>query len=256
MFYIPPILTHRQLVDKHRLLSQLIDDPATGCKIKPSPSGRKDYAQAMYLGQQYPAHRVAAFFAGLLTEEQLTTRLPASMHPHRVDLVCHHCDVKQCCNSKHLFVGSQKDNMEDWASKGIICGPMGELHCFAKMTDKDVITARGLWDNGMSIKAVATHMHQPYMRIRAAVVGATWKHLPPAKKASMLPKSTPPEKTNFYALHAKAQITVHESVHAYRNATGITDDSGQNREGATTDNEVRIGVVLGGTKRPYYPSKS
>jgi len=30
----------------------------------------------------------------------------------------HHCDNRVCCNPKHIFIGTQKDNMEDAYSKG------------------------------------------------------------------------------------------------------------------------------------------
>lgn len=32
--------------------------------------------------------------------------------------VCHHCDVKHCVNPYHLFLGTQKDNMQDAMRKG------------------------------------------------------------------------------------------------------------------------------------------
>lgn len=32
--------------------------------------------------------------------------------------VLHRCDVRLCCNPKHLFLGTQKDNMQDMYEKG------------------------------------------------------------------------------------------------------------------------------------------
>lgn len=39
--------------------------------------------------------------------------------------ICHHCDVARCCNVKHLFLGTQDDNLKDAARKGRLCGSHG-----------------------------------------------------------------------------------------------------------------------------------
>ena len=33
-------------------------------------------------------------------------------------LACHTCDVRNCINPDHIFIGTQKDNMRDCSSKG------------------------------------------------------------------------------------------------------------------------------------------
>jgi hypothetical protein len=40
--------------------------------------------------------------------------------------VLHRCDVPRCCNPEHLFLGSQKDNIDDARSKGRLA--TGERH--------------------------------------------------------------------------------------------------------------------------------
>jgi len=45
---------------------------------------------------------------------------------HNGFLICHHCDVKLCCNPTHYFAGTTRDNMQDAARKGRTCS--GERH--------------------------------------------------------------------------------------------------------------------------------
>ena len=58
--------------------------------------------------------------------------------------VCHKCDNPPCCNPSHLFLGTQKDNMQDCARKGRTATPgfIGETHPSAKLTESDVIQIR------------------------------------------------------------------------------------------------------------------
>lgn len=33
-------------------------------------------------------------------------------------MACHHCDNPICVNPDHIFIGTGKDNMQDWTKKG------------------------------------------------------------------------------------------------------------------------------------------
>ena len=50
--------------------------------------------------------------------------------------VCHHCDTPSCINLEHLFLGTQKQNMQDAARKGRIA--RGTKHRSNKLSEEDV----------------------------------------------------------------------------------------------------------------------
>ena len=62
------------------------------------------YGQVSYNGKSVPAHRM--FYA------ELVGPIPQGI------CVLHKCDVPQCVNPEHLFLGTQKDNTQDMISKG------------------------------------------------------------------------------------------------------------------------------------------
>lgn len=50
--------------------------------------------------------------------------------------VCHRCDVRSCCNPRHLFLGTAKDNYDDMVKKGRrrFCALRHGDHPFAKLS--------------------------------------------------------------------------------------------------------------------------
>ncbi len=58
-------------------------------------------------------------------------------------LVCHTCDNPGCCNPKHLFLGTNKDNQRDCTVKGRgRCGERQGRHKLSECDVKDILNSR------------------------------------------------------------------------------------------------------------------
>jgi hypothetical protein len=90
-------------------------------------------------------------------------------------LICHTCDVRWCCNPKHLFVGSQSDNMQDMVKKGR--GLVGEKNARTKFTEKDILRIYRYIDQGLSREAVARRFDVSAVTISHIATGRNWTHL-------------------------------------------------------------------------------
>lgn len=77
--------------------------------------------------------------------------------------VLHRCDNPLCCNPSHLFLGTQRDNLQDMWKKGrgrwnpnpTWLFKHGEDHATAKISDADVAAIRARWDAGETAKEIA-----------------------------------------------------------------------------------------------------
>lgn len=90
--------------------------------------------------------------------------------------VLHNCpdgDNPSCVNPKHLWLGTQADNMKDMASKGRAIPVKGKV-----LTDDLVRSFRSRVKGGESIMSICREFsHINRTTIRFAVVGITWKHV-------------------------------------------------------------------------------
>lgn len=92
--------------------------------------------------------------------------------PREID-VCHHCDVRDCYELAHLFIGTRKQNMADCKVKGR--APIRSRHGQSKITPKiakEIISiyAKG----GITQSALAKQFGVAQVQISNVVLGKHW----------------------------------------------------------------------------------
>ncbi len=93
--------------------------------------------------------------------------------------VCHECDNRLCCNPKHLFLGTQAQNLADCRAKGRAVYRFGADHhrCKAKLTPEQVLQARQRYAAGETQTAIARGFGVNSATISRAVRAENWAHL-------------------------------------------------------------------------------
>ena len=120
------------------------------------------YGQIRHNGKTHRAHRVAW--------ELVSGDIPAGMS------CLHHCDNPSCVNPKHLFLGTQADNLRDAVEKRRTA--RGQNHGSAKLTEADIQVIRSRLRRGDFQKEVAAAFGVCKQTISQINIGKTWGWLP------------------------------------------------------------------------------
>jgi hypothetical protein len=87
-----------------RFESKILIDQNTDCQLWTGYVSKTGYGNFRVLGKTLRANRVAW--------ELNIGSIPKGL------VVCHRCDISYCVNPKHLFLGTQKENLQDMFAKG------------------------------------------------------------------------------------------------------------------------------------------
>lgn len=89
----------------------------------------------------------------------------------------HKCDTPACINPDHLFIGTQKDNMQDCVKKGRYVAPTGERNAQSKLKNEDVIKIRKLRKQGLTCEALGGEFDVSGSTICQVCNNKAWKHV-------------------------------------------------------------------------------
>ena len=91
--------------------------------------------------------------------------------------VCHKCDNIKCVNPKHLFLGTQLENIKDRVKKGRCRKQDGELSSRAKLTNQNVLAIRDLIKSNIAQGEIAKCYNVQPSAISKIKTGETWSHI-------------------------------------------------------------------------------
>ena len=105
------------------------------CWIWTRTTARRGYGRLIWNGKSIQAHRMAKILAH-------------GEPPAKHYFACHHCDNPPCCNPRHLWWGTHKDNMNDRDAKGRTRGRQRSI---------DPALASQMRADGVSVEGIADH---------------------------------------------------------------------------------------------------
>ena len=124
----------------------------------------KGYGRVRSQGREYRTHQLA----WILTHGDTRNGL----------CVLHECDNPPCCNPKHLFLGTNADNTTDMVRKGRLVSSPGDAHGRAKLTSRQVLMMRALWNTGeFTRKELAIYFEISHPHAARIVRRGEWRHI-------------------------------------------------------------------------------
>ena len=148
----------------------------SGCWIWSASRDKSGYGDFYIRSKRFSAHRASyALYVGDI--------------PHGM-CVCHRCDVRECVNPSHLFLGTNIDNIADRDRKGRQARGLrsgkhthpesiarGERHGMVRLTADDVVSMRKDRVDGMKMAELAAKYGVSDSQAQRIVSRLNWKHI-------------------------------------------------------------------------------
>jgi hypothetical protein len=109
-------------ITQERIEAKVLRIPEAGCWVWMGSTQVRGYGEIISNNRKHLAHRASY--------EAFVGKIPKGMY------VCHACDNVACVNPNHLFLGTQKQNLQDMANKGR--STRGVKNPMAKLTEEQV----------------------------------------------------------------------------------------------------------------------
>ncbi len=132
-----------------------------GCWLWSGSLCSNGYGQFFFDARLRPAHQIAWQLA--------FGPIPAGLW------VLHHCDVRNCVNPSHLFLGDREANTRDMLAKGR--SVRGERNGHAKLCEADILEIRILWARGSTQQSIADLFEISQTLVSDIVHGRRWGHV-------------------------------------------------------------------------------
>lgn len=153
----------RPLMERFEEKVELV--PFSACHWWAGAQQPQGYGQIRIDGESPGAHRVAyELYIGPIPEHDSSHGM----------CVCHSCDNPSCVNPAHLYLGTNKDNMDDRDRKGR--QQKGERHYLAKLTVKNVLEIRKM-AGSQTLSYIANIFGVGQTAISYVISRKTWKHV-------------------------------------------------------------------------------
>ena len=144
-----------------RFMDKLREEPNTGCWLWKGHVDSSGYGYMFLGGHRKAAHRLSWILQ--------RGEIPDGYY------VCHKCDIRNCVNPCHLFLGTPSDNARDKVEKNRHY--FGERHHGAKLTSSQVYRIKELLAAGTPQAKIAAAFGVCRATVGNISCGKVWKHV-------------------------------------------------------------------------------